>query len=73
MACHPTSSNGHKYIVVELYYFTKWVEAIPSFKTTADTTTRFVFNHVITQFEVPLQLVFDHGKQFEKKIFSEIS
>jgi transposase InsO family protein len=58
---------------VEVYYFTKWVEAIPTFKTTADTTTRFVFNHVITRFGVPIQLVFDHGKQFENKIFVEIS
>ena len=73
MNCHPTSSNGHKYIVVEVYYFTKWVKAIPSFKTTTDTTTHFVFNHVITRFQVPLQLVFDNGKQFENEIFVEIS
>jgi hypothetical protein len=73
MTCHPASSNGHKYIVVELYYFTKWVKAIASFKTTADTTMHFVFNHVITRFRIPLQLVFDHGKQFENEIFAEIS
>jgi len=73
MTCHPASSNGHKYIVVEVYYFTKWVKAIPSFKTTTDTTMHFVFNHVITRFWVPLQLVFDNGKQFENEIFAEIS
>jgi hypothetical protein len=73
MTSHPASSNGHKYIVVEVYYFTKWVEAIPSFKNTADTTTHFVFNHVINLFRVPLQLVFDNNKQFENEIFTEIS
>ena len=73
MTCHPASSNGHKYIVVEVYYFSKWVKAIPSFKTNAHTTTHFVFNHVISRFWVPLQLVFDNGKQFENEIFAEIS
>jgi hypothetical protein len=26
---HPPSSKGHKFIVVAIDYFTKWVEAIP--------------------------------------------
>jgi hypothetical protein len=73
MTCHHPSSNGHKYIVVEVYYFTKWVEAIPTFKTTTDTTTCFVFNQIITRFRFPIQLVFDHGKQFTNEIFVEIS
>jgi hypothetical protein len=54
-------------------YFTKWVEAMPTFNNTADTTTHFFFNHVITHFRVPLQLVSDHGKHFENEIFIELS
>ena len=73
MNCNPPSSNGNKYIVVEFIYFAKWVESMPTFNNTADTTTCFLFNYVITQFKVPLQLVSDHGKHFENKIFMEPS
>jgi transposase InsO family protein len=73
MTCNPPSNNGHKYIVVAVDYFTKWAEAMPTFNNTADITTRFFFNHVISLFGVPLQLVSDHGKHFENEIFVEIS
>jgi hypothetical protein len=73
MTCNPPSSNGHKYIIVAVDYFTKWVEAMPTFNNTADTATRFFFNHVISHFGVPLQLVSDHGKHFENEIFVELS
>jgi transposase InsO family protein len=73
MTCHPPSSNGHKYIVMEVDYFTKWDEGMPTFSNTTDTTTRFFFNHVITCFRVPLQLVSDHGKHFENKIFAKLT
>jgi hypothetical protein len=73
MTCNPPSSNGHKYIIVAVDYFTKWVEAMPTFNNTADTATHFFFNHVISRFGVPLQLVSDHGKHFENEIFVELS
>jgi hypothetical protein len=73
MTCNPPSSNGHKYIIVAVDYLTKWVESMPTFNNTADTATRFFFNHVISLFGVPLQLVSDHGKHFENEIFIELS
>ena len=63
-----TNTLSWKYITLP-----RWVQAIPTFKTTVDTKTCFDFNHVITQFRVPIQLVFDHGKEFENEIFVEIS
>jgi hypothetical protein len=73
MTCNPPSSNGHKYIVVVVDYFTKWVEAMPTFNNIADTSVHFFFNHVITRFGVPQQLVSDHGKHFENDIFVKLS
>jgi hypothetical protein len=73
MTCNPPSNNGHKYIVVVVIYFTKWAEAMPTFNNTADIVVRFFFNHVISCFGVPLQLVSDHGKHFENEIFVELS
>jgi transposase InsO family protein len=73
MTCNPPSSNGHKCIVVAVDYFTKWVEAMPTFNNTANTVVHFFFNHVISRFGVPLQLVSYHGKHFENVIFIELS
>jgi transposase InsO family protein len=73
MTCNPPSSNGHKYIVVAVDYFTKWVEAMPTFNNITDTATRFFFNHVISCFGVPLQLISNHGKHFENEIFVKLS
>jgi hypothetical protein len=73
MTCNPPSSNGHNYITVALDYFNKWVEAMPTFNNTTDIATHFFFNHVISHFGVPLQLVSDHGKHFKNEIFVELS
>lgn len=73
MECKPTSSKGHHYIIIVIDYFTKWVEAIPTFNCSAMTVTRFFFNHVISHFGVPKQLISDHGKHFENEIFEELS
>jgi hypothetical protein len=73
MTCNPPSSNGHKYIVFSVDYFTKCAEAMPTFNNTADIAAHFFFNHVISRFGVPLQLVSDHGKHFENEIFIELS
>ena len=61
------------YIFMVVDYFTKWAEAMPTFNNTTNATTCVFFNHVITQFRVPLQLVFDHEKHFENEIFVEFS
>ena len=73
MTCNPTSSDGHKYIIMVIDYFTKWVEVIPTFNCKDDTTTRFFFNHVITCFGVPQQIVLDHGSHFENIVWIDIS
>jgi hypothetical protein len=37
---------------------------MPTFNNTADTAMCFFFNHIISRFGAPLQLVSDHGKHF---------
>ena len=31
MHCNPTSTEGHGYIIVAIYYFTKWAKAMPTY------------------------------------------
>ena len=47
VTCNPASTGGHKYIIVNVDYFTKWVEAMPTFKDDRETTAFFVFNQII--------------------------
>ena len=64
MTCHPASTQGHKYIIVAVNYFTKWAKAMPTYLNDGKTTALFTFNHIIARFRVPKQLVTDHGSHF---------
>ena len=54
-------------------YFTKWAEAMPTFDCKAETIVRFFFNHVISRFGDPKQLISDHGAHFQDAIWDELS
>ena len=73
MIINPTSANSHKYIIVDVDYFTKWVEAMPTFDCKSEMVTRFFFNQIISRFGVPKHLVSNHGKHFEDAVWTEIS
>jgi hypothetical protein len=73
VTCHPHSAGGHGYIIVSVNYFTKWVEAMPTFDNTRKTTTLFIFNHIIAHFGVPQAIVTDHGSHFRNFRMSELT
>ena len=52
MHCKPTSPGGHGYIIVAIYYFTKWAEAMPTYVEDGKTDALFLFNHIIAIFGV---------------------
>ena len=47
MHCNPTSAGGHGSIIVAVYYFTKWAEAMPTYKEDGKSIALYLFNHVI--------------------------
>ena len=53
ITCNPHSAREHGYIILVVYYFTKWAEAMPTFVADGKTVATFVFNHVIACFGVP--------------------
>jgi hypothetical protein len=73
MTCNPHSVGGHGYIIVAVDYFTKWVEAMPTYNNTGKTATLFIFNHIITRFGVPQAIVTDHGTHFRNYMMSELT
>ena len=42
--CNPPSAANQKYIIVPVYYFTKWVEEMPTYKNDSDTAALVLFN-----------------------------
>ena len=73
MHCKPTSAGGHGYFIVAMDYFTKWVEAIPTYAEDGKTAALFLFNHVIARFGVPHSIVTDHGSHFRNQMMEELS
>jgi hypothetical protein len=73
LTCHPHLAGGHGYIIVAIDYFTKWVEAMPTFDNTGKTATLFLFNHVIARFGVPQAIIIDHGSHFRNFMMSKLT
>ena len=64
----PKSSSGHKYILVAIYYFTKWVEAASYTRLTVAKVAKFIISHIICQYGVPHELISDRGVHFRGKV-----
>ena len=50
---HPASSAQHKWILTATYYFTKWIEAIPSRQATDTVIVSFLENNILSRFGCP--------------------
>nr|KYP72862.1 Transposon Ty3-G Gag-Pol polyprotein [Cajanus cajan] len=61
---HPPSSKNHKYILVAIDYFTKWVEAIPLKDVEQKDIIDFIEDHIITRFGIPQTITTDQGTVF---------
>ena len=73
MTCNLVSAGGHKHIIVAIDYFTKWAEAMPTFKVDRETATFFIFNQIITRFDIPKDIVTDHGSHFQNSMMTKLT
>ena len=73
MDCNPASTGGHHHFIVAIDYFMKWAEAMPIVKSDGETAAHFVFNHIITRFGIPKELVTDHGLHFQNRMMEELA
>lgn len=70
--CNLVSTKGHKYISVAVDYYTKWLKSMPTFNNNSETKTLFLFNHIISHFGIPKEIVTDHGIHFQNKMMFEL-
>ncbi|XP_057745163.1 uncharacterized protein LOC130963029 [Arachis stenosperma] len=61
---HPPSSKGHKFILVGVDYFSKWVEAIPLREVTYNEIIDFIEEHIVHRFGIPQSITTDQGTMF---------
>ncbi|KAL1336743.1 hypothetical protein AAHE18_10G084400 [Arachis hypogaea] len=61
---HLPSSKQHKFILVAIDYFMKWVEAVPLIKVSQSEIIDFVEEHIIHRFGIPRTLSTDQGTMF---------
>ncbi|XP_070007935.1 uncharacterized protein [Nicotiana sylvestris] len=57
----PTASNGHRFILVAIDSFTKWVEAASYRAVTKKVITDFIKDHIVCRFEVLESIVTDNA------------
>ena len=49
ITCHPYFVNNHKYIIMVVNYFTKWVKFIPTFENDNNIVVLFIHNHILAR------------------------
>jgi hypothetical protein len=63
---NPSSSSGHKYILTCTDYFTRWVEAIPTKKCTAEVVVKFLEENIVSRYGCPYKITTDNAPAFSK-------
>ena len=65
----PLGKKQHRFLIVAIDYFTKWVEAEPVMTIIEVKITTFVWKNIICRFGVPRGIISDNGKQFDNPKF----
>ena len=68
----PKASNGHRFILVAIDYFTKWVEASSYANVTRNVVIKFVKNNLICRYGLPNKLITDNGTNLNNKGMKEL-
>jgi hypothetical protein len=61
---HPSSSKGHRFMLIATDYFMKWTEAVPLKNMTHKEVIEFITEHIIHRFSIPQTLTTDQGTSF---------
>ena len=71
MSSFPTAIRQLKFLVVDIDYFTKWVEAEALATITKKNVRSFVWRNIIYRYIILRVLVSDNGRQFDNAIIQK--
>ncbi|XP_070040196.1 uncharacterized protein [Nicotiana tomentosiformis] len=69
----PKVSNGHRFILVAIDYFTKWVEAVTFKAVTKKAVVDFVHSNIICRFGIPKTIITDNAANLNSHLVKELS
>eukprot|EP00873_Tetraselmis_striata_P020405 jgi/Tetstr1/440669/TSEL_028978.t1 len=61
----PTSSEGHKYVIVIVEHFSKWIELVHVRDLEASTTAKAFHERVLAHYGAPVEVVTDNGTEYQ--------
>ena len=70
---NPSSSKGHRFVLVATDYFTKWTETVSLKNMTHREVIEFITEHIIHRFGIPQTLTTDQGAAFISKEVREFA
>ncbi|XP_060200829.1 uncharacterized protein LOC132629109 [Lycium barbarum] len=68
----PKASNGHRFILVAIDYFTKWVEAVTLKSVTKNAVVDFVHSNIICRFGIPRTMITDNAANLNSHLMREV-
>jgi transposase InsO family protein len=68
---HPSSSNGHRFVLVATDLFTRWTEVVPLKNMTHKEVISCVLENIVHQFGIPQMLTTDQGASFMMHKFKD--
>jgi len=71
-AIEPKASNGHRFILVAIDYFTKWVEATSYASVTRNVVVRFIKKEIIFRYGLPRKIITDNTTNLNNKMMKEM-
>ncbi|XP_049399745.1 uncharacterized protein LOC125863784 [Solanum stenotomum] len=67
----PPASNGHRFILVAINYFTKWVEASTYKAVTKKVVADFVRNNIVCWFGIPESIIIENATNLNSDLMKE--
>ena len=68
----PTASNGYRFILVAIAYFTKWVEAASYASVTKNVAAWFIKHNLICRYGIPERIITDNGTNLNNAMIMEL-
>ncbi|RDY06429.1 Pro-Pol polyprotein, partial [Mucuna pruriens] len=68
----PKASNGRRFILVAIDYFTKWVEVASYTSVTKSTVVKFIKRDIICRYGLPTHIITDNGTNLNNKMIIEL-
>jgi len=68
----PKASNGNRFILVAIDYFTKWVETASYANVTKQVVVKFIKNQIICRYSVPSRIITDNRTNLNNRMMKEL-